>query len=136
MKSFMLFILVILSFTAFAQSPVGTWKTVDEESGEVRSHVEIYEQGGLLFGKITQLLDKDPNALCNLCSGKKKNQPVVGLVIIEKMKSNQNAWENGKILDPETGKEYNCELWMEDGNLKVKGKHWTGFSRTQTWYRL
>jgi Uncharacterized protein conserved in bacteria (DUF2147) len=34
---------------------VGQWKTVDEKSGAVQSVVEIYDQGGKLFGKIVSL---------------------------------------------------------------------------------
>ena len=40
-----------------ADSPVGMWKTVDDKSGKVKSEVQIYEQGGKLFGKITALTD-------------------------------------------------------------------------------
>lgn len=90
----------------------------------------------MLFGKITNLLDDNPNAKCDRCTGAKKNKPVVGLVIIKKMKRNNDSWDSSKILYPENGKEYDCEIWMNKGNLKVKGKHWTGFSRTQTWYPL
>ena len=45
-----------------ADSPVGTWKTVDDKSGKVTSEVQLYEQGGKLFGKIaglTEPTDKD-----------------------------------------------------------------------------
>ena len=136
MKHLIPVVFLLWSCTTFAQSPVGTWKTIDDHSGNPRSYVEIYQQDGMLFGKITKLLDKDPSTLCKKCTGNKKNKPVVGLVIIEKLKPNKDSWENGKIIDPENGKEYDCELWVEDGTLKVKGKHWTGFSRTQTWYPL
>ena len=60
----------------------------------------------------------------------------MGLVIIEKMQRYQDYWKKDKIPDPENGKEYDCELWIEDDYLKMTGKHWTGFSRTQTWYPL
>lgn len=136
MKYFIQSIFILLSLTTFAQSPIGNWKSIDENSGDARSHVEIYEEGGMLFGKITKLLDVAPDAKCDKCSGDKKNKPVVGLVIIEGMKPYKDYWRKGKILDPENGKEYTCELWIEDGNLKIKGKHWTGFYRTQTWYPL
>ncbi|MEM6964978.1 MAG: DUF2147 domain-containing protein [Bacteroidota bacterium] len=136
MKYCILSLFILLSMTVSAQSPIGMWKSVDENSGEVRSHVEIYEQGGNIFGKITKLLDADPNAKCDQCSGSKKNKPIVGLVIIEDLKPYKDYWRKGQILDPENGKEYTCELWLEDGNLKIKGKHWTGFYRTQTWYPI
>ena len=43
-----------------AQSPVGKWKTLDENSGNVTSEVEIYEQSGKLFGKIVALRAERP----------------------------------------------------------------------------
>ncbi len=128
--------LVFFTVIGFSQSAVGLWKSVDDETGDARSHVEIYEQDGLLFGKITKLLDADPSTLCDQCPGNKKDTPLIGLVIIENMKSYKDYWRKGKILDPESGNIYGCELWLEDGNLMVRGKHWTGFYRTQTWYRV
>lgn len=141
MKKFVLSGLLFLglSLYAAAQTPVGTWKTIDDNSGEARSHVEIYEQNGKLFGKIAKLLLADPSTVCDACKGDKKNKPVLGLVIIEDMKSNKDFWKGGSILDPESGKDYGCSIWFDDGNtdvLKVRGKHWTGIYRTQTWYRV
>jgi len=126
--------LSLLTVLSFAQSFVGTWKTIDDNSGEARSYVEIYEENGQLFGKIAKLLDVDPSTVCDQCPGKKKNTPLIGLVIIENMKPYQDYWKKGKILDPESGSEYGCSFWIEDGALKVRGKHWTGLYRTQTWY--
>jgi len=136
MKQIIVLALSVLPFIAFAQSPVGTWKTVDDKSGDARSHVEIYEEDGMLFGKITKLLDADPSTLCDQCPGDKKDTPIIGLVIIEKVKAYKDYWRKGKILDPEDGNVYGCQLWVEDGNLKVRGKHWTGLYRTQTWYQV
>jgi uncharacterized protein (DUF2147 family) len=121
-----------------AQSPVGTWKTIDDNSGQARSQVEIYESNGKIYGKITDLLLKSNDTLCDECEGSKKNQPVVGMVIIEDLKPYEAYWKDGTILDPESGSTYNCSIWFEEGDtdeLKVRGKHWTGIYRTQTWYR-
>jgi hypothetical protein len=41
-----------------ADVPVGQWKTVDEKSGAAESVVEIYDQGGKLFGKIANLTSR------------------------------------------------------------------------------
>ncbi|MEL6655007.1 MAG: DUF2147 domain-containing protein [Bacteroidota bacterium] len=136
MKFLFPIILMVISLPVFAQSPIGSWKTIDDDTGQASSHVEIYQQGGKLFGKVTKLLQEDPNTVCDQCSGSNKNKPVVGLVIIEDLKQEGNSWASGTILDPKDGKEYNCEIWLEGGNLKVRGKHWTGLYRTQTWYRI
>lgn len=134
MKFNISFILVLLSTALFAQSPVGIWKTIDDNTGEARSHIEIYEQGGEFYGKIIKLLDVGPETLCEQCPGDKKNTPLIGLVIIEKVKAFKDYWKKGKILDPESGNVYGCEIWLEGEQLKVRGKHWTGFYRTQTWH--
>src|ERR1700675_2034450 len=70
-----------------ADAPVGKWKTVDEKSGRVTSEVEMYEQGGKLFGKIIGL--PEPNdaqgkpKTCTKCQGGDKDKPIVGLVIVK-----------------------------------------------------
>jgi Uncharacterized protein conserved in bacteria (DUF2147) len=43
---------------AAAESVAGKWKTVDDKSGKVESEVQLYEEGGKLFGKIVGLTEK------------------------------------------------------------------------------
>ncbi len=132
---FFLFLFSIL----IAQSPSGVWKTIDDESGEAKSHIEIYEQNGAYFGKVVKLLKSDPGTICDECTGDKKNKPVLGMVILESLQSTGDYWSKGTIMDPENGKEYGCSIWFEEGKaaeLKVRGKHWTGLYRTQTWFRV
>ncbi len=135
----MLFCICFVSLSLLAQtSPIGIWKTIDDDTGEAKSHVEIYEKDGKLYGKVVKLLLRPADTICEKCPGKKKNTPVVGLHIIEDLKPYDNYWQKGTILDPENGKEYGCSIWFEDGKadeLKVRGKHWTGLYRTQTWYK-
>ena len=125
---------------AFAQtSPLGVWKTIDDNTGEAKSHVQIYEQDGKLYGKVVKILTDNPDRLCDKCPGKKKGQPVMGMLIMENMQPYKDYWKKGKIMDPENGNEYGCSIWFEDGNadeLKVRGIHWTGLYRTQSWYRV
>ena len=121
-----------------ADSPVGKWRTVDDKSGKVRSEVEIYEQGGKLFGKIVAL--PDPNdaqgkpKICTKCQGADKDQPIVGLVIVRDLAPSGDRYKGGTILDPEDGKVYKAEVWVEDGKLKVRG-YLGVFYKTQTWLR-
>lgn len=135
----LLFSLILFVATyAVAQSPVGTWKTIDDETGLEKSYVEIYEQGGKLYGKILEVLqEEDKGKLCDVCPGKKKNQPVDGLEILMGMKKDGDYWSGGKILDPKNGKVYKCYIELEsDDKLKVRG--YIGFAllgRTQYWYR-
>jgi uncharacterized protein (DUF2147 family) len=49
-----------------------------------------------------------------------------------------NVWSDGKIYNPEDGKEYNCKMTLEGPNtLLVRG--YVGislFGKTQTWTRV
>jgi uncharacterized protein (DUF2147 family) len=121
-----------------ADSPVGKWNTVDEKTGKVVSQVELYDQGGKLFGKITGLTEPN-NAqgkpkICTKCQGDDKDKPIVGLVILKDLSASGDRYKGGTIMDPEDGKTYKAEVWPEDGKLKVRG--YLGiFYRTQTWQK-
>ena len=134
------FILLLCSSSwGFSQNPLGTWKTFDDKTGEAKSHIEIYRENNALHGKISKLLQSNEDTLCDKCPGQKNMQPVLGMVILENLKPFKGYWKKGKILDPESGNEYGCSMWFEEeknNELKVRGKHWTGLFRTQTWYRV
>ena len=98
----------------------------------------IYQENGKLYGKITKLLlPEDQGKLCENCRGENKNKPIVGLVIVNDLEKVDGEWEEGTIMDPKSGKVYDCYISLEDQNtLKVRG--YLGFSilgRTQTWIR-
>jgi uncharacterized protein (DUF2147 family) len=113
----------------------GLWKTVDDNTGKVRSVVEIYEQNGKIYGKIKQLF-REPHEVqdpvCKECTDHRKDKKVVGMEIISGLKKDGNEYSGGKIMDPENGKSYDCKLWVEDGKLKVRG-YIAFIYRTQTW---
>ncbi len=132
---------MFLLFTSisFAQSPIGKWRTIDDETNEKKSIVEIYEENGKLYAKVIQLFrepDEEQNPLCEECKGDRKDQPILGMIIMWDMEQDDDEWE-GEILDPENGKTYSCFIELEEANkLKVRG--YIGFSfigRTQYWYR-
>jgi uncharacterized protein (DUF2147 family) len=124
-----------------ANSPVGQWHTLDDKTGEVKSVVLIFEQQGVVRGRVEKVLrkDADPAAKCDKCSDDRKNQPVVGLEIIRgaKKASGKNVWEDGEILDPENGRTYALRLTpIENGaKLEVRGS-FGPIGRTQTWVRV
>ena len=126
---------------ALANSPVGKWHTLDDKTGEVKSVVVIFEQQGVVRGRVEKVLrkDADPAAKCDKCSDDRKNQPVVGLEIIRgaKKASGKNVWEDGEILDPENGRTYALRLTpIENGaKLEVRGS-FGPIGRTQTWVRV
>lgn len=134
---------ILLASWAFASSSVlGTWKTIDDETGSVKSLVEIYESSGEFKGKIVKLFrkeDEDQNPRCDKCDGDKKNQPLVGLEILWGLKKESDVkWIDGKIMDPKNGKTYSCKMELHDGGKRLKVRGFLGISllgRTQVWER-
>ena len=130
--------LVGTGLAAAADSPVGAWKTLDDKTGKVESTIEIYDQGGKLFGKITSIpepIDKDGKPkVCDKCTGEDAGKPIVGLVIIKGLSLDGDRYKAGSILDPKDGKIYKAEVWVDGGKLKVRG-YLGVFYRTQTWLK-
>jgi uncharacterized protein (DUF2147 family) len=127
--------LILLGGPLCAQSVMGRWTTVDDRSNKPRSIVEITERNGKLYGRIVEVFDpKEREALCELCPGDRRNKPIIGLEIISDMVRSGKEWARGTIMDPETGKVYDCKLWLEGDVLKVRG-YVAFFFRTQSWQR-
>ena len=133
-------LLLLPLLTASPQTPSieDVWITTDDETGLQKSEVIFYQNGGKLYGKIeTLLLPEDKGKLCVNCEGALKNQPIAGLVIVNDLNKIKDGWEDGTILDPKSGKEYDCYIeFIDENTLKVRG--FIGFSllgRTQIWKR-
>jgi uncharacterized protein (DUF2147 family) len=145
MKRNILIIMALVAIVCFAGSgllaadPIlGEWKTISDKTGKMSSIVLIFEKGGKYYGKITKLTD-DPDAICTKCTGKKKDQPIMGMVFLWGLEKDGNEYEDGKILDPDNGKVYYCNMELIDAGkkLEVRGSldKWGLAGRTQTWLR-
>ncbi|MFM7973383.1 MAG: DUF2147 domain-containing protein [Betaproteobacteria bacterium] len=129
--------------TAAAQNtPVGLWKSIDDETKTEKSLVRITEAGGTLTGKIEKLMDPTKqDAKCDKCSDARKDQPVLGMTIITGVRagSDNTLWEGGEILDPNNGKAYKVRIKPIDGGKKLEVRGYIGapmLGRTQTWIRV
>jgi uncharacterized protein (DUF2147 family) len=133
-----LFVAVAGVFTAQAQV-TGKWKTIDDETKEAKSIVEVYEKDGKLYGKIIEILNPaKKNAKCQNCKGDDKDKPILGLTIIKGLKKDGDEYTDGDILDPQKGKLYSCTIKL-DGADKLSVRGYIGISligRSQTWYRV
>ena len=123
-----------------AQSILGQWKTIDDETGQAKSIVELYNDNGKVYGKIVKLLfPEDKGKLCEKCTGKDHNQPIEGLVMVKGLsKDKDDEFSGGTIFDPEKGKEYKCKMWIDKdkpNTLNVRG-YVAFFFRTQNWQRV
>lgn len=120
-------------------TPVGTWKTIDDATGKAKSLVTISEDGGKLHGKVVKLFNPSkPDPTCEKCDGKRKDQPIMGMEILWGLQKDGEQWDGGQILDPEKGKIYGAKLSLADHGNKLDVRGFMGFSligRTQTWIR-
>ncbi len=138
MKSLLVVLFLFVYTLSFAQSPIGIWKTIDDDTKKPKSHIEIYEKDGKIFGKVIKLLDAAKKSICDLCPGEYKDQPILGIDVMKNLVKDGDEWNGGTIMDPNNGKVYKVFIELEsDTKLKVRG--YIGFAllgRTQYWYRL
>lgn len=122
-----------------AQTVFGKWKTIDETTGKAKAIIEIYEEDGIVNGKIIELINpKKPNPVCKECTGEDKDRPILGMQFIRGLEKDGDEYNGGKLLDPINGKLYKCYITLEDKEtLKVRGYIGISlFGRTQYWERV
>jgi uncharacterized protein (DUF2147 family) len=129
----------ITSHAADLQSPIGVWKTVDDKTGMPRALVRIYVQDGKYFGKIEQSFRPGAESrVCSKCTDERKDQPIIGLLIIRNVILREGEFSGGDILDPDNGSVYRCKFHLENGGGVLVVRGFIGFSllgRSQTWQR-
>jgi len=122
---------------SFAQIE-GKWKTIDDETKQAKSIVEIYKKAdGSYYGKVSQLLIKPADPNCTACKDDRKGKTILGLEIIRGLKKDGDEFTGGTITDPKTGKTYKCTITRTGDKLNVRG--YVGISlmgRTQTWQKV
>ena len=126
---------------AATDTPVGTWRQIDDVTGKPKSIIQITDDNGKLQGKVLQVLlsDDGPHPLCKKCEGERKDQPIEGMVIMWNVSRDDDVWDGGKILDPKTGKVYRVKLSLTDGGQKLDVHGYIGISllgRSQVWERM
>ncbi|WP_138434240.1 DUF2147 domain-containing protein [Winogradskyella algicola] len=136
-NNLLLLILILANLQLNAQDILGKWKTIDDETGEPKSIVEIYEKEGKIYGKIVDILTKNRDAICKKCDGENKNQPILGLEIINGLEKDDDIYEGGTILNPENGKVYKCRLKLEEDTDTLQVRGYIAFLyKTQYWKRV
>ncbi len=125
-------------------SPVGRWRTIDDETGSERSVVEIAVVGSELQGRIVKIFqrpDEKPDPVCDKCEGERKDKPVIGMTFLWGLKpdgSSKTEWAEGAILDPKNGKIYNAKAALTDGGQTLRVRGYIGtplLGRSQVWKR-
>ena len=102
------------------QSLVGVWSVPvlkGKDNGKERYQVEISDKDGVYSGKIVKLSNRPADALCAECKGDKKGKPLMGMVVLWNLKKEAGRYVDGKILDADLGKEYDCSLVLAKPEL-------------------
>lgn len=141
-KMILMAMLATLSMAATAQqhaaSPVGKWKTLDDETGKPMTITEIYEtKNGTLAAKITENLGLPAN--CDACSGQYKGKPFVGIVTLWNLKpQGDGTWGGGNGYKPSDDRKFTAKsVKLIDGGKKLEVKGCVAFfCKTATWVRV
>ncbi len=128
-----------LSGLAAESSPVGRWKTIDDETGRAKSIVEITEHAnGVLAGRVVEILqsDRGPDPICDKCKDDRKGRPIKGMEIIRGMKPDGERWSGGSILKPDEGRIYKAKMQLLEGGEKLEVSGCVAFiCKAQVWLR-
>ena len=139
LAAFLLTSLPLSAQAAGSQSPLGLWKTFDDKTGMPRALVRIYLQDEKYFGRIEQSFTTGAETrVCSVCKDDRKNQPIIGLLIIRNVTLRDGEYGGGDILDPDSGSVYRCKFHLENDGSVLVVRGFMGFSllgRSQTWRR-
>jgi uncharacterized protein (DUF2147 family) len=122
-------------------TPIGLWKSIDDNTGKPTALIRITEIEGEFQGKI-EIIFPEPgesaNPLCEKCEGDLKNQPVVGMIILKGMRLDGTDYTGGRVLDPDNGKIYRGKMKLIEGGNKLILRGYVGIpllGRSQVWLR-
>jgi uncharacterized protein (DUF2147 family) len=122
-------------------SPVGLWKTIDDNTGKPGGLIRITMVNGQYQGKIEKIFTdpgEDPNPRCHKCDGARRDQTVLGMTFLWGLTKQGEEYDGGEILDPKNGKIYRAKMKLEEGGKKLNVRGYIGLSllgRSQTWFR-
>lgn len=134
-KMLALLLLAVPALASAQNSPVGRWKTIDDETGKVMTITEVYQaKNGTLAAKIVEAVNPAA-AKCDKCSGKKKGQSTIGMNVLWDLKPANGAWGGGGGFKPSTGDSFKVKSVTMVGNkLEITGCKFM-FCKTATWQR-
>lgn len=132
---------LLLTGPVQAADPIaGIWQQIDED-GEVGALVTLAIDHGLVTGRISRLFPgpgEPDNPTCDKCPGAFRGKPVLGLMVIRALKPDGRHYAGGRILDPETGDDYDLQADLSQDGQTLSVRAYRGVAllgRTQLWRR-
>lgn len=114
----------MLFVTAFAQNEiVGKWWTPNKDG-----QIEIFRSGNQFYGKI--VWGKNARKDTKNPKPELRNRDLLGAMIFSNFKYDEGSkqWKEGTIYDPDSGKTYNCKIWLTDNNNTMNVRGFIGIS--------
>lgn len=120
----------ILSLGAYAATPEGYWRVIDDQTGQSLSVIQITKNANQNYdGKIVYRYPNNTGytlKVCNKCQGSNKGKPIIGMTVLHDMKqspSDPNKYIDGTLLDVRNGNTYRGKAALSpDGNrLMLRG---------------
>jgi len=148
MKNIFALLGLMLAFgtTGYSQDAsdyIGKWLTIDDDGVTKKSVIEFEEVDGKIHGTIIKLFrepDEIQDPKCISCKGDLKDQKIIGMQILNGLEPKGEYFGDGTIVDPESGKVYNCWVQVDEEDSDILNcRGYVGFSllgRTQTWRRV
>jgi uncharacterized protein (DUF2147 family) len=134
----LIFVAVKASASGNPDAILGTWS-----NGSNKGQIQVYKQNDKYYGKIIWL--KAPNDNKGLPKVDKNNpdqkvrsKPLLGLIMLRDFKYDDEEWTDGKIYNPDDGKEYKAYMRLK-GNETLWVRGYIGFSfigKTETFHRV
>jgi uncharacterized protein (DUF2147 family) len=156
---FALIIGLFITVSGFAQadSVEGFWLSIDEETEKITAGWHIYQEKGVLFGKILSIATEPRGVIADKCnesyrgfpvSGKVNQMPVAGTPwIFGLTRRAAGDWRGGNVINPAAGQMYNCRITFRPAGtragrrnfevdyLEMRGEIGLGIGRSQFWRR-
>jgi uncharacterized protein (DUF2147 family) len=143
MKKYLCLIILSICFlSAYAATDpddiLGVWS-----NSKNTGHLSIFKDKGKYYGKLiwlTQPNDKEGKAKVdkNNPDPQVRHKPLLGLLMLKDFKYKNEEWVDGKIYNPDDGKEYKAYIRLKDAKtMLVRG--YIGFSwigKTETFQRI
>ncbi|OTG66201.1 signal peptidase [Acinetobacter sp. ANC 4470] len=136
--------IALFSSSAIAQNIVGTWRYMDDKTGEAKGLVKIEQQANGTYAgtalKATPRAGYIPKEFCTNCPAPYTNKPIIGMQVISGLQTkDQINYTDGKIIDPVSGKVYRLKGRISTNGKKLFLRGYMGVSavgRNQTWLRV
>ncbi len=119
------FTLIILPFSAFSSDIFGYWQIDFSGTNKPQTALLIYQYENLVFGKIVAIYNKDGNIIdtpalkLNLATGVENTPALCGLDIIWNLQKNGDKYDQGTVINPNTGNTYACSIWIDKESKKL-----------------